>query len=177
MQPYSILRNALFLMLVTFGLSACKSQFVLELEGEKAGRNARIELFVDAEELFDKSKLDLEDCALWDGVKGNVNKGNSVKDFESTVYDKNMVTWRGSVDSDSRKKGYSIKILQIEMDPEKNCVFDKVVVAGKSGMVKAKVKKRGEDDCISPYSIWFELENPDGNTRVFRLDPFLRAIR
>jgi hypothetical protein len=177
MNTLSSPKISLFAILFTlFGLTSCKSQFDLEVQSQKEGKNAKIHLLVDADKLFDEPNLNLEFCAMWDGKQKNLKTGTNIKEFYSDVFRGNLVTWQGSVDSDSRRKGYRIKILQIEI-LDSNCAFDKTILPGKSGKVIGKVRKNGPEDCQSRYAIWFELENEDNDTRVFRLDPWILVRR
>ena len=169
-----------FVLLASFtlmGLSACKSQFLQELEDQQAGMNAKIHLLVDGHKLFKSPTLNYEYCAMWDAKQGNTATGKKeIKSFMSDVFRGKRVSWEGSVDSNSREKGYTIRILQIEII-ENDCAFRNVIIAGKSGKVIATVKKNASEECKSRYAIWFELENQSGDTRVFRLDPWVLVRR
>jgi len=173
----------LLFVFILFGLVGCSSQKALlnEIEAQNQGRNALIKLIVDGQDLFNKSSSDLdannpglEYCSLWSAnQKGPQSaQGQAIKTFTSDIFSGNTAIWLGSVDPVSRSNGYSIKILQIEF-PNDICAFDRYVLPGDSGIVQATVTGDGNEKCKSQYFLWFEIENKKGETRVFRLDPWV----
>jgi hypothetical protein len=159
--------------------------FQFEVNAERNGKVALIKLLVDADRLFNSNgspnietgNKNLEHLVLisYGGGQTKVFQGEEIKkegNF-SDVFWGNKVTWMGSLDIASQANGYKIKILQIEL-PADNCAFDGVNYPGQSGIVHTWVKDDPQDDdCSTWYAIWFELENKNGKTRVFRLDPWM----
>ena len=174
----------LFLVFILFGLMGCSSQKALvnEIDAQNQGKNALIKLIVNGKDLFNKgsSNLDkgnpgLEYCGIWStNVQGPQSaQGQAIKAFDSDIFRGNTVIWLGSVDQVSRSQGYSIKILQIELNSNDCGAFDNNILPGESGIVQTSVEDNAEVGCRSSYAIWFEIQNKTGETRSFRLDPWL----
>ncbi len=167
-----------------FGLMGCSSQkaLVSEIDAQNQGKNALIKLMVNGKDLFNNGSSNLnsgnpglEYCGIWSnnlqGLKSA--KGEAVKTFESDIFRGNTVIWLGSVDQVSRRKGYSIRILQIELNSNDCGAFENNILPGESGIVQTSVEDNAEVGCKSSYAIWFEIKNRRGDTRSFRLDPWV----
>ena len=53
-------------------------------------------------------------------------------------------------------------------------IFETITLPGNNGKVKAKVKKLN-NPAEYDYEIWFTIEDPDGDTKSFIIDPRLKA--
>ena len=144
------------------------------------GKLTLIKLKLNAEELFksnESSNIEVGSPLLqWIEMEsksqGNISSSNdypSVKEFESDVFQGKTVIWM--VNPSSITQGFKAKILQIEFNPGNQVI--KMINPGESGLVIAQVMENAPLEQKEPYSIWFELENQNGDTRAFRLDPFI----
>ena len=162
---------------------------MLEEEALRGGVSLIDLVILDAEGLFNSNSSsnissdqnpNLQFIALEsrgkNGIKSTRSDNVSPKDFYTDVYPGKNVIWFGEIEKSGEKKKYKIKILQIEL-AYPNCIFENPRIRGNRGIVQASVKENAEDNCEARYTIWFELENEDGDTRGFSMDPFLRAIR
>ncbi|WP_445384884.1 hypothetical protein ACT6NV_13065 [Robiginitalea sp. IMCC44478] len=133
----------------------------------------RLFLTVDAHKLFQKEKLDLNDCELADQFHSAT--GEAIKKFESQVFSKNKVKWSAEIIETAENEGYDITIDQIKMLPNSPAnIFNKIILPGNNGKVEAKVKDLSKHEDYD-YEIWFTLEDPSGNTKSFIIDPRLKA--
>jgi len=160
--------------------------FQVQVNAERNGKVALIKLLVDADHLFNSDgspnieagnkNLEYITLVSYGGGQKKDFRGEEIKKQGnySDVFWGNKVTWMGDLDIASQANGYKIKILQIELPPE-NCVFDRANYPGQSGKVHTWVKEdpNSDNECSTWYAIWFELENKKGETRVFRLDPWM----
>lgn len=146
--------------------------FVIELQDQSQGRITRITLFVNASALFGKNALDLADVAMWDNHNPIPVPG---KGLQSDVFRNALVFWTAEMDEQSRREGYSVSLIQADLNGD-NCLFDQTVLAGNSGMVISKVKNvETVAKCETPYLLDFQIQDKNGNTRFYKLDPILKG--
>jgi hypothetical protein len=174
--------------LISFSQGVTKS-LEDEIQAERNQNIAVIKLNVDAYQLFNSDEspnilagndnLSFISITTLGGGPPKVFVGEEIKNKEnySDLFWGNSVTWIGKV-TGMQSNGYKIKIRQIELPPG-NCAFAEVSYPGISGIVNAWVNEAPKvpSECITWYAIWFEIENPVGETRVFRLDPWVFVRR
>jgi hypothetical protein len=173
------------LLLIPIYSLAQYDTFQAEVQSEQNENIAVIKVIVDASALFNSNEspnimagnnsLSLVAIKSMGGGKSKIYQGEEIKnkDNYSDVFWGNKVTWISFV-SGPQSSEYNIRLLQIELPPN-NCAFDKVHYPGQSGIINAWVKDQPKEpiECSTWYAIWFELENKEGDTRVFRLDPWM----
>lgn len=156
-----------------------------EVQDERSQNIAVIKINVDAYELFNSSASpnivagnnSISNIAITTlgGGPPKVFVGEEIKNKNnySDLFWGNSVTWIGKV-TGVQSNGYKIRIRQIELPPG-NCAFADVNYPGISGIVNAQANPEPNKptECTTWYAIWFEIENPIGETRIFRLDPWV----
>ncbi|MDX1315240.1 MAG: hypothetical protein R3356_07035 [Eudoraea sp.] len=158
----------LLLSLLTAWSATSQSSFAVE-----TSRTSRIFLEIDAQNLFEDPQLDPKKyCTISDNQGNTPASGEDIRDFTTNVFQGNNVHWWATVDDDSKSLGYSLRLIQIQIKDPKCDIFPRIIIPGnRSDRIFARVNSSA--DCKTSYVIWFSIEDPEGHTMVFGLDPWV----
>ena len=164
---------SLFLLIATYmNAQVDTTEIDAILASENSNRTTIINVIVDANKQFGNS-LNLDYIVLKDNHQNAVS-GADIQTYTSDVYNNEMVIWIIRVDDQSKRRGYSAELTQIEMKNKAVCIFGTTKIPGNSPIIMAEVI--GNAECSKEsYTVKFLLRTKDGDVETFEFDPILRG--